>query len=374
MGGQLNKPQVLKLLNEARKDLRLIKQVDIEKIPNEFKDLRELGRNLLQLKGLGYKAIATQEFGLLEEKFHKYREIFETIDNLNENGSFDIFLKETKLQKETVFQPMVETIVDDLQKLREELDRQVSIDGYPLKIIPGKLNIVIAPSHTGKTYHATYIALQAAREGKKVLFVSTEEDKLSFVDRTQTIHITDSVWKNVTFIYRGVFTKREFLNLFKAAEEEEYDYICIDYLKKTMWNEDRGENTIMGEINSTIVEALNQMDRRISVFAYVQGNRATHLEKFKTLDSFIENVDDVPMLVDGGLAPFQNADNLTFLRRFGDQRYIIVAKARRENALGRFQAYDVKSDFTLWKGDLNKNYTQNTLTSNGKKPMNFEEM
>lgn len=348
MGEQMSRQQVLKLYNEARKNLKLLSKIDIEKIP--FADLRELGRNLTLLRTLGYDAIDSQEFGLLDQKYHSYTEVFENIDSIATNGNFNIYLKETGLEKVNLFEPLSQSLAAQRLQLQQLLQEEINIPDFPLRIIPSKLNTIVAPSHSGKTFYATALSLSLARRGSKVLFVSTEEDKLAFIERTQHIDINDKAFHNLTLVDLHTFNSQTLYNLMRKAEEEEYDFVFFDYLKKSMWDTYSNDAVVMEQMVSTVLKAIQDMNHKLSVFTFVQANRTVN-EKYESIADFRNNIDNAVIMIDGGMPVFRSSENLVFLYKdkTTQKRYMVVAKARRQNnRLGDIVEYNIDiEDFTL---------------------------
>lgn len=369
MVGQVSKLQILKLLNEVRKDLEKIRLLNIEKIP--YLDLRELARFLAAKRVDGYEQLTIQEIGLFGDKYFDYVETLTTVDKLVVNGSFDIFIKETGLQKENMFALLNESLAAKRIELQELLKREILIPGFPLRILPGKLNLIVAPSHTGKTFYATGLAMTLARTGHKVLFVSTEENEMAFIERTKFISESDKGFENLTIIDWSTYNETVLTQLLVRAEEEKYDYVMFDYLKKSMWDSYSSDHVVMEEINSTILKALGGMKRKLSVFAFIQANRAAYDKKYMTAKDLQEDVDNVAIMIDGGMPAYRSADNVVFLHkdRTSRQRNMIVAKSRRESVVGKIIGYDVNE--TTFNIDINL-----FVDSNGSKPQfkdNFDE-
>ena len=357
----MSKLQILKLLNEVRKNLDKIKQVDVEQIP--YLDLRELARFLAAKRADGYEQLTIKEIGLFGDKYFDYVETLTTIDNLVVNGNFDIFLKETGLQKENMFALLNESLAAKRVELEELLKREISIPGFPLRILPGKLNLIVAPSHTGKTFYATGLAMTLARTGHKVLFVSTEENEMAFIERTKFIAETDRGFENLTIIDWSTYNQNVLTQLLIRAEEEKYDYVLFDYLKKSMWDSYSSDHVVMEEINSTILKAIGGMKRKLSVFAFIQANRAAYDKKYATAKDLQTDIDDVAVMIDGGMPAYRSADNVVFLHkdRVSRQRNMIVAKSRRESVVGKIIGYNVNE--TNFNIDINL-----FADSNGSKP------
>lgn len=342
MEEQVNRLRILTLLNETRKNLKLLKHVDIEKIP--FADIRELAHTLKVAYASGYEKLEAEESAYFNKE---YVERFLMIEGLNQNGNFDTFLKLTGLEKVNQFEPIAESLAAQRLQLQEMIKQEINIEGFPLSIIPSKLNTIVAASHVGKTFYATALSLSLAREGSKVLFISTEEDKLAFIERTYNIKENDEAFKNLTLLDQHTFNKEKLYSLMRKAEEEEYDFVFFDYLKKSMWDNYTSDAVVMEEMISTILKAIQDMDRKLSVFTFAQANREAN-NKYNNVEEFSNALHDAPKMIDGGMPPFRSAENLIFLYQDPStaKRHMIVSKARSRNHNKRGKVFEYNIDPT----------------------------
>jgi hypothetical protein len=384
MGEQMNRILIWRLLNEARKNLTKLNQINIEAIP--YSNVKEYARLLVNKKQQGYSRIELSEFGLMKEESEfmdeddelkdiqiaDLTEIFSKIEEIHGTADFDLLLKESGLKKDFVFAPLNESLAAKRAQLEELLKQEITVPGFPIKIIPGKLNIIIAPSHTGKTVYGTGLALNFSRIGRKTLFLSTEEDEMAFIERTKYISAEDKGFVNLTYIDHSKFSPNILTNILMAAEAEGYEYVVIDYLKKSMWDNYTSDHVVMEQINTTIIEALGAMKRKITVFAFVQANRAAYDKKYATVKDIQTYIDDIAIMVDGGVSAYRNADNVIFLKndRTISKRFAIVAKSRRQNIVGAAFEYDVNlENFYISQGLIHEDSQQvksNTPKSYGK--------
>ncbi len=248
------------------------------------------------------------------------------------------------------FKPWSETLLEKRENVMNLIGDEFNLVGFPIPIIKGRLNAIVAPSHSGKTIYALGLAFQLARSGYKVVFLSTEEDEESIVEKTIRIPIDDEAFTRIAFYYQGQFNKDTLTDFVKSVSNEGYDFLIIDYLKKSMWEEYKSDHVVMEEINSTILKTMASLEHKISTFAFVQGNReafeALEDDKFNELK---ENPSEVALLIDGGMPVYRSADNLLFIRARRGVRTLLIAKSRRNNSLlGRTFNYNVRmSDFSI---------------------------
>jgi hypothetical protein len=356
MGEQMNRLLILRLLNEARKDLKKLNKINIEAIP--YNNVKEYARFLRTKKQEGFGRIELFEFGLMEEKaqfmndgnevedisISDLTEIFSKIEEMYESNDFDFLLKQTGLSKAAFYEPFSESLAALRASVQDMIDKEFTIPGFPLPIVPGKMNLVVAPSHSGKTFYAMGLAITLARKGYKVAFISTEEDLLSFGEKTLAINENDPLWANIFPKYIAKFDSASLMNTIAAAQE--LDFVVIDYLKKSMWNSYTSDHMVMEDINSTILNTLAAMERKVTVFACIQSNREGYKKTEDDIDVIQNKPQDVAMLIDGGMPAYRSADNVVFLwPKKKDERYAVVCKARRNNdILGRKYSYNVNPE------------------------------
>ena len=238
-----------------------------------------------------------------------------------------------------MFNPIIDNIEGYRARINEMRLNEFTIEGFPIPIVPGKLNTIVAPSHSGKTVYGMGLSMTLAREGYKTLFLTTEEDVLAFVEKTIGISINDEGFKNLSVVYVPSFNRETLVQFMNKVNEEDFEFLVIDYLKKSMWEDYTSDHVVMEEINSTLLKSIGNL----SIFAMIQGNRdsfkAIGEESWKDL---IATPSQVSVLIDGGMPAYRSADNLLFLRAYQGKREFLVAKCRRNNdLLGNTYSYDV---------------------------------
>ena len=132
------------------------------------------------------------------------------------------------------------------------------------------------------------------------------------------------------------------------ASEEGFEFMIVDYLKKSMWDTYSSDHVVMEEINSTILRALGRMKNKMSVFAFIQANRAGYDKKL-SVDDIAKDAGQVAMMVDGGLPAYRSADTALFLKIEDGARHMIVVKHRMSyDKVGDVFVYDVNGvDFSI---------------------------
>jgi hypothetical protein len=327
------------------RDLNKLNRIDDTKIDADHKVIFDLLK-YAQTKGYkGFDDVA--KFGAIAEDKDRAAmlgvvEILSRIFNMVDEEDFGIDLELSGLGKKLVFEPWAASLGTRRQHVREIIKNQFRVEGFPLPIVKGKLNSIVAPSHAGKTIYAMGLTITLARAGHKVVFLTTEEDEEAAVERTLAIDENDVAFKNISIIYHSSFNKNSLEAFVNKVSEEGYDFLVIDYLKKSMWENYSGDHVVMEEINSTILKAMAEMPNKISVFAFVQGNREAFSDKNADIDKLMEDTSKVALLIDGGMPVYRSADNLLFIKKTSSDRSLLVAKSRRNpELLGAKISYNV---------------------------------
>lgn len=350
---------VLRSLNYVRKNLSWIHKISIEEIENP--SARYIARLLLRKYEEGYKTFDTiEQLGMSIPSEEQNRsipllEILASIDHIEQNttcneNEFDELLVLSGLRTKSYFSVVSSELLEYRRKITQLVSQQFEIEGFPIPIIRGKLNSIVAPSHSGKTIYAIALAITLARAGYKILYLSTEEDIDAVIERTMKISIDEPFWERISLHYEAQFNRKSLENFLLAAEFEKYDFVVIDYLKKSMWDSYNSDHVTMEEINSTILQTLAAMTHKLSVFAFVQANREAYQEK--NVERLTLEPQLVATYIDGGMPVYRSADNVLFIVN-SPVRSLIVCKSRRNSELfGKSFNYDVNlTDFTILLND-----------------------
>lgn len=127
-----------------------------------------------------------------------------------------------------------------------------------------------------------------------------------------------------------------------VVSEQGFEYLVIDYLKKSMWVHYSSDHVVMEEINSTLLRANAALKNKLGIFTFVQGNREAFDDKKTDLSVLATDSGRVALMIDGGMPVYRSADNILFIKKVGKERMLFVAKSRRNNQyLGRSYYYDV---------------------------------
>lgn len=238
-----------------------------------------------------------------------------------------------------------ETIAEDRARVSKMLDEAFHVPGFPLKVLKGRLNSIVAPSHSGKTIYSIGLAVELARTGRKVMYLGTEEDKDSFIAKTMNMDLEEEVWDNLAYWFEGQFDANKLELFIKAIEELGIEFLVVDYIKKSMWNHYNSDHVVMEEINSTLLKANAGLENKLGIFTFVQGNRTAFDAKRSNLDELVKDSGQVALMIDGGMPVYRSADNLLFIKKEKGTRSFIVAKSRYEpDELGNVYDYDVDLD------------------------------
>lgn len=325
----------LKVLRHCVNDLTRLSQIDREKLEPYQQNIYDL---LVELRADGVKGFDSMiEFGFEI----KDRKVFEILNNMNDLiGDFNTDLQKSGLKGNGIFNPWVESLGLKRKEVMDNIKSSFKVKGFPLPIIKGKLNSIVAPSHAGKTIYSLGLTFALAREGHKVVYITTEEDIDAAVERTINIDANDVAFENISIYYKSTFNKDSMERLVKKVSEEGYEFLVIDYLKKSMWENYSSDHVVMEEINSSILKAMAELTSKISVFAFVQGNRDAFNDK--KLEEVALDSSKVALLIDGGMPVYRSADNLLFINKKGNERSLLVAKSRRNpELLGSSFRYNV---------------------------------
>ena len=340
----------LKALICISKDLKLIKEVK----PRLFYEVDDVhgyvAEQLERLHKDGFKGFDNTVTLLSHFEPHKNFNTavnyLTTIEPYTDTNQFSVYWN--NVVKEATPQPKFplakESLTEKRQNVLHMLSEMVEVPGFPLEVIPGKLNTVISPSHGGKTTYSIALAATLARSGKKTLFLTTEESEEAFYERTFKISQDDEIWNNLSVLEYSTFNKETLKDFLFRAEIEEFDFVVIDYIKKSMWEEYTSDHVVMEQIHSVILKTQQQMKRKLTVFTMIQANRAALDQKHGSLEAIQANPNAISIMIDGGLSSYKSADNVVYIHHdWGRaERHLIVTKARRQTDLvGAKYSYDV---------------------------------
>lgn len=245
-------------------------------------------------------------------------------------------------ENKKVFLPIAADLAAQRAAVKLAISQQVSVEGFPLPILKGKLNAVVAPSHSGKTIYSMGLAISLARAEHKTMYLSTEEDYEAFIDKTMGIREDEAFWSNISFVYHSEFDQKSLAAFMNAVSEQGFEYLVVDYLKKSMWTHYSSDHVVMEEINSTLLRTNAALKNKLGIFTFVQGNRDAFDEKKTDLSMLATDSGKVALMIDGGMPVYRSADNILFIKKVGRERMLFVAKSRRNNHyLGRSYSYDV---------------------------------
>lgn len=222
-------------------------------------------------------------------------------------------------ENKRVFTPIAADLAANRAAVKLAISQQVSVMGFPLPILKGKLNAVVAPSHSGKTIYSMGLAISLARAGHKIMYLSTEEDYEAFIDKTMNIDEDESFWKNISFIYHSEFDQTSLAAFLNAVSEQGFEYLVIDYLKKSMWTHYSSDHVVMEEINSTLLRANAKLENKLGIFTFVQGNRDAFDDKKTDLSILATDSGKVALMIDGGMPVYRSADNILFIKKVGKE-------------------------------------------------------
>lgn len=245
-------------------------------------------------------------------------------------------------ENKKVFTPIAADLTRARTAVRLAISQQVNVAGFPLPILKGKLNAIVAPSHSGKTIYSMGLAIGLARAGHKTIYLSTEEDYEAFIDKTMNIDENEPFWNNISFVYQSEFDQVSLAEFINEVSEQGFEYLVVDYLKKSMWIYYSSDHVVMEEINSTLLRTNAALKNKLGIFTFVQGNREAFDDKKTDLSMLATDSGKVALMIDGGMPVYRSADNILFIKRVGNERMLFVAKSRRNNQyLGRSYYYDV---------------------------------
>ena len=245
-------------------------------------------------------------------------------------------------ENKKVFRPIAVDLAAQRAAVELSISQQVSVEGFPLPILKGKLNAVVAPSHSGKTIYSMGLAITLARAGHKIMYLSTEEDYEAFIDKTMSIGEDEDFWNSISFVYQSEFDQYSLAEFMNEISEQGFEYLVVDYLKKSMWIHYSSDHVVMEEINSTLLRTNAALKNKLGIFTFVQGNRDAFDDKKTDLSLLAADSGKVALMIDGGMPVYRSADNILFIKKVGRERKLFVAKSRRNNQyLGRSFNYDV---------------------------------
>ncbi len=255
-----------------------------------------------------------------------------------------------------MFTPIAADLARARAAVRLAISQQVNVEGFPLPILKGKLNAIVAPSHSGKTIYSMGLAISLARAGHKIMYLSTEEDYEAFIDKTMNIDEDEPFWNNISFTYQSEFDQGSLVAFINVVSEQGFEFLVIDYLKKSMWVHYSSDHVVMEEINSTLLRANAALKNKLGIFTFVQGNREAFDDKKTDLSMLATDSGKVALMIDGGMPVYRSADNILFIKKVGNERMLFVAKSRRNNQyLGRSYCYNVDLNTFKITMQLNSN-------------------
>lgn len=349
--GNATKLNKLKVLFMIANNTDLLGKIDQNKVHNDHKKYYKV---LKELKDLGVKNVFELDGpdGVEVSEFVKqnYKEtvdtlgIFQKKEKSIDSDEFKTLVNECGLTAK-IFPTLNESLIAARQSVKAELDKQFNVDGFPLPILKGKLNSVVAPSHSGKTIYGMGLAFSLARAGKKVMFLSTEEDFHAFIDKSMNVDSGDVAWNNISFHYGSNFDRNSWEDFIRAVADDGIEFLVIDYLKKSMWKNYSSDHVVMEEINSGLLKVNAELDNKLGIFAFVQGNRMAFDENKASLEELVKDTSKIALMIDGGMPVYRSADNLLFIKNDRGQRYLVVGKCRRNyDMVGSRTQYDVNLD------------------------------
>lgn len=357
MRNNINVGASLRTLGHVVKDLKLINKIDRDLLTDIHKVIYD---TLWNLKEKGYKGFETLEgMAVCVDSSEEKESMAVTYDVLKiymetvERSSFEADLAASGVSRKSLDVKMSEVLAEKRAKVLEDNKNEFELNAFPLPVRSGKMNLIVSPSNGGKTIYSTALAIELARSGKKVMLVSTEEGEDSFIENTMEIDENEEFWGNIRFEYIYTFNKKSMRKLIIEASSAAYEFIVIDYLKKSMWDNYTSDHVVMEEINSTIINALNEIDG-LSVFAFIQANRGAY---DWTLEDFKNKPGEAALLIDGGMPAFRSADSVIFIKPdiAAKKRYLVVCKTRGKrfaDLRGKAIGYNV--DLSSFKVGINK--------------------
>jgi len=339
----VNVGAALRVLGHCVKDLNRLSNVNRELLIESHLPIYDV---LSKLRGLGYTGFSSidslgihvdvSEVKEIEYSVEVLKRIIPYIDEVNFRSDLEL----SGVGIENMYVPLKASLRRKRELLNDSLKNEFEIDGFPLPIVRGKMNTIVAPSHSGKTIYAIALAVNLARKGHKVLFVSTEEGEESFIEKTLKLDVSEEMWDRLHFVEKSDFNKENLYGMLENVANSGFEFVVLDYMKKSMWDNYTSDHVVMEEINSTILRALAAA-KSLSVFAFIQSNRGAYADKWD-LKKLMDSPDGVAELIDGGMPAYRSADNVLFIKKENGLRNLVVCKARRNhNMMGSAIQYNV---------------------------------
>lgn len=234
----------------------------------------------------------------------------------------------------------------DKIKSGEQTIHLMPVYGFNFQL--GRLNLLLGQPGAGKSLMTMHVMLQAMKEGRKILLLSSEMSIYQYTIRILKHELSirgndELVIKQInsplcqelldrlvtqldTMVdYRNVFKENLEELLSDTSLPEKYDLICLDYIQNTPWKAATDEysrlTSICGAIKAFTLTGLNKTGVICSQVSKAQFN-----EKGKVND-------DIILLPKGSNAIFESSDYVVQLLRDPDSGLVVISNTKNKDCI-----------------------------------------
>ena len=283
------------------------------------------------------------------------------INEITENSEINENSKISKLNWRDVFASHL------LLNAKAEIDEykafvklnSMDLKSYPAKLLPRKINIIMAPTNAGKSTMLQSIAIECAMKGP-TLFLSMEQEEIEMkaqiytkvdnLDNADVISgfLTCQPAEAKSTIFNNMLVRKiptrdfeEFIETVDYMLSLGIEYLIVDYLKPSVLNLGDDRSQQVEKLGSALDELIQTTDKGFLITA-IQGNTSS---MGKTVD---EMRDSPGSFTSGGGNITFSADTAVIIGRHGEsknndqflnRRQAVITKTRNDGEL--FAKYDI---------------------------------
>lgn len=227
--------------------------------------------------------------------------------------------------------------IDDYINFVKENTTRITL--FPIDVLPNKLNIIIAPSNAGKSAYLQNISVHASLEGKKVLYITAEQDDKEIGRKfrnKETALVNKEDYEGVSIMYLESGTEKELTKVMQLIKEEQFDVICYDYIKFSTLITNKESYLAISMLTNMFYSHIVISSPKTVFFAAIQANTTGQSADLNTI------IDKWPSLVDGGGGATRHADNVLWLKREQGYSKLIICKLRDDSEYHVGDTFDLE--------------------------------
>lgn len=184
------------------------------------------------------------------------------------------------------------------------------VELFPIPVLPGKLNLIIAPSGNGKTTYLNNMAVAIAETKARVLYITSEQENLEIGNYIKRIEKNTSDYPGVDVLYLEAMTEDKLGKAMAELSSLEYDYVFYDYIKFSTLVTSQEPYIAITRITDMFNRNMVVNSNNTVFFAAIQSN--TKGQEVKSTDNVAINW---PMFLDGGGGAGRHAANIVWIQK-----------------------------------------------------------